>query len=79
MLYKKYHRNFVKQFKKGTKFGHSNECSRYKAYSYSMIVEIEPTIYDGGIYVISKCSYGWILVFPSGRLIKDIDVIQEIS
>lgn len=74
MLYKKYHRNFVKQFKKGTKFRYCHGGTKH-------IVEREP-YYDGifkGIRMTSGRYSGWNLIFPDGQLVVDIDVVQEIS
>ena len=49
MLYKKYHRNFVSQFKIGTRF----KISRYGK-EIECVVDIEPFIYDiSSIFPIS--------------------------
>jgi len=71
MLYKKYHRNFVKQFKMGTRYG-------FKAYSgeiYKDIVRKEP-FYNRGINMTGK-KFGWTLVFPGGRIERSIKIIEE--
>ena len=58
MLYKKYHRNFVKQFKKGVKF-------RYQ--SYRGVVTRKPYYFAERIAI--DCNfYDWVLVFPNGQL-----------
>jgi len=79
MLYKKYHRNFVRQFKKRTKFRDKySPCEKD-------IVEIEPRISkDNDIKILGKYNRVWVeVVFYNGKIddyIKVIeDVIQEIS
>lgn len=59
MLYKKYHRKFVKQFKKGVKFECINSVRRY-------IVEKEP-FYGGNICITGECSV-WVLVYMDGSI-----------
>lgn len=68
MLYKKYHRNFVKQFKKRAVFGRTG-IHRY-------LVETEP-YYDAffkGICIVSDKGC-WNLVFPDGQLNKYLHVV----
>lgn len=68
MLYKKYHRNFVSQFKKETRYG-------YKAFSgeiYRDIIKREPYIIGSGNIHITGKKYGWTLVYPGGRINKDL-------
>ena len=60
MLYKKYHRKFVKQFKKGTKFKCINSVNRH-------IVEKEPFYRRGSVGMISECSV-WVLVYMDGSI-----------
>ena len=90
MLYKKYHRNFVSQFKKGTVFVYYNYYSYIEGGYYEKMtckVEIEPFIdpffhnikidtkvIKGGNYIQAQVS----LVDYKGLLIEK-DVIQEIS
>ena len=67
MLYKKYHRNYVKQFKKGVKFNIISVESVMKEPRYDIINKI--------IYITGS-KYGcWNLVFPDGRLDKCRHVI----
>ena len=75
MLYKKYHRNFVKQFKKGTRFECNGECDdRYRDYLKNTVEEEPKPFHEGGVYIIGD-AYIWVLVFSDGRLIKDINVV----
>lgn len=82
MLYKKYHRDYVKQFKKGTKFVFNS--SIYSGITIRNMVEVEP-FWDRGIYVTEKFSDGnWALVDYNGKvnyyeIEVEKDVIQEIS
>ena len=72
MLYKKYHRNFVKQFKFRAVFGTTG--------IYRYIVETEP-YYDGilkAIRMISGKGY-WNLVYQGGQINENLHVVQEIS
>lgn len=71
MLYKKYHRFYVRQFKKGIEF----DCpttSPDKMFERDVVdadgVEIRP--YYGGVYVAGKRTGRWILVFSNGRINK---------
>lgn len=72
MLYKKYHRNFVKQFRKGTKI-------YYKTYSGDEIkdtVRIEPYFSNDYHEIhISDNKYGWILVYRNGMIERSIKVV----
>ena len=75
MLYKKYHRNFVKLFKIGAwiKFIYSN------AQNYFVIsgVEKEPFIQHGWINTAVgwQGEKYWVVVFPDGKINKDLHVI----
>ena len=61
MLYKKYHRNFVKQFRIGTKFVCINGVRRY-------IVKEEPFHRrSGNICMTGDCSV-WVLVYMDGSI-----------
>ena len=75
MLYKKYHRNFVSQFKVGTEFFDNNS---------SVIVEDGPFYFKRSNYIgIQGYSFlWWILIYPNGKIngkIKKVNVIQKIS
>lgn len=79
MLYKKYHRNFVRQFKKGTKVN-----IRYNKYPNHDFIMEEPFIeHSWGINIIDNKDCKWTLVFLSGKIDCSIkieeNVIQEIS
>lgn len=65
MLYKKYHRKYVSRFKKGAKF-------RYR--EYEGIIEIKPWWSGRRIY-INVNWINWTLVFPNGRLERNIFII----
>ena len=80
MLYKKFHRNYVSQFKKGFKFNLKNG-------NFTRTVTIEPIIelnlITRRLYVIIEINENnenkvLPLVFSSGRLMY-YNVIQEIS
>lgn len=67
MLYKKYHRNFVRQFKIGTKFTFSNRPVE--------IVDKEPIYSKYSHYIEVRSHYlWWKLIKSDGKLIK-YDVI----
>lgn len=66
MLYKKYHRSYVSQFKKGVEF-------RYK--SHKCVVTREPYYYNEMIYVIDSESGRWELVFCNGKISKCLYVV----
>lgn len=77
MLYKKYHRNFVRQFKRGVKF-----IAGCGSISNEFRVTREPYLPDSSssrIYVEDGKLYTWTLVYPGGRVNKYLHVIQEIS
>lgn len=73
MLYKKYHRNYVRKFKKGTEFVYNGERRH--------VVEKEPYIHQTDIYCqkaihVDDKLYTWSLILPAGRIFKDyIDVV----
>lgn len=60
MLYKKYHRNFVRRFKKGAilifDLGMSDE------------IILEPFIDRDYGEICIRCTYEWTLVFSDGRI-----------
>ena len=61
MLYKKYHRNFVRQFKEGTKF-------KWKTRNLVDIVRNEPYVSIYHEVRITGGNSDWILVTLSGQL-----------
>ena len=74
MLYKKYHRNFVRQFKVGVRF------------NYYLITQLSYTVVREPQYSISNHCIEFLsnrnntrLVYLDGRINKYINVIQEIS
>lgn len=69
MLYKKYHRNFVRQFKKGVSFKYP--FSRTKVFSNKVI--IEPHIIIGRV-----CVNSWTLVFSRGHLDKSFIIEEDV-
>lgn len=73
MLYKKYHRSYVSQFKKGVKFvcRGSNRYSRYT-------VERNPYYVYRDIR-LTGIEYCLTLVFSDGIVNENLHVIQEIS
>ena len=74
MLYKKYHRNYIRQFKFGTKV-----YIRYKYFNNGFIMN-EPFIEHGwGINIIDSEDCKWTLVFLNGIIEHNINAIQEIS
>lgn len=81
MLYKKYHRNFVKQFKKGTKFEYTEKDRIIREVSANPFIlkgdRIIPTCIQ--ISVIRVASLTWskiILVFTSGRIERNVKVLS---
>lgn len=74
MLYKKYHRNYVRQFKKGVEFVYSNMLDKI---TLKITVEVEPWLYGEKIYVTEKFG-NWILVFPGGRINYNIKIEEDV-
>ena len=76
MLYKKYHRNFIRRFKKGVR------CCR----PYSPLTEIyeivkEPyysTYYQHIELQSNTCISSWTLIYPSGRINLDVKAIEYV-
>ena len=68
MLYKRYHRNYISQFRKGTEFN-------YKA--YRDVVEIEP-YYVGGNICVTGNKYYLALVYHSGRINYNIKIEKDV-
>lgn len=93
MLYKKYHRNFISQFKEGVRFKYllysltkvvdneiekvNGELCQESYYSESIVDKIAISFY-GNIYVTNGSS-SWDLVYSGGKINKTLYVIQEIS
>ena len=72
MLYKKYHRNFARRFKKGTRFfigDHSCSGKIIKPCYINQSLTSENAIY------ISDNRWDWIVVFPGGKINKYLYVI----
>lgn len=77
MLYKKYHRNLVKQFKKGTKFKYS-----YSPHEDAMldIVWKEPYYFkhNNCIEVQGKYDSTWlVLIWSRGMIEPGIKIVEE--
>lgn len=74
MLYKKYHRSYVRQFKKGTKVKYRYRCDNGTETIIGKVI-IEPFIYRSSI---TRRKYCWIeLELPDGylKLIDDKGII----
>ena len=71
MLYKKYHRSYVRQFKKGAKFMW-NRCA-------VETVMKEPYICNGFIFMKDSKYSCWDLVYSRAEINKYLYVVQEIS
>lgn len=81
MLYKKYHRNFVSQFKRGVRFDYINRDSATREVSANPLIlegdNIMPTCIL--VPVIRVASLRWskiILVFSNGRIERHVKVID---
>ena len=68
MLYKKYHRNFIRQFKKGVK---------YECFSGCYTVDKEPYSYYNIRIIDSECSV-WILISRDGSINNKIKVLDAV-
>lgn len=81
MLYKKYHRNFIRKFKKGVKFRYEG----YKGFSRIFEVVIEPYTTYGSLSIIGfrvDKGFGDIparLIYSSGKLCIDIKTVEFIE
>ena len=75
MLYKKYHRNFVRQFKKGTKIKSAD--LGYKV--VETVIEEAYIFWDGVICIDCEKSRHGLIPFDDGKLNVGIYVVQEIS
>lgn len=81
MLYKKFHRNFVRKFKKGTEFSYKTSRNRD---TYRDTVRVEPyalTNFHSSRVRVESNENDWILtlVFENGIINKYLHAIQEIS
>lgn len=81
MLYKKYHRNFVSQFKRGVRFDYINRDSATREVSANPLIlegdDIMPTCIL--VPVIRVASLTWskiILVFFNGRIERHVKVVD---
>lgn len=72
MLYKKYHRNYVRRFKKGVEVEFEQDLETIDR------VIIEPSIMKYGKNVYIGYNDYWILIESDGKLMK-YNVIQKIS
>ena len=68
MLYKKYHRQYVREFKVGVKFD-------YK--TYRDVVEKEPYYYNGGIHITGN-KYYLVLVHSDGTTNYNIKIEKDV-
>ena len=70
MLYKKYHRNFVRKFRRGTKV-------KYYIYFsfYTVVHEPQYSMSNRCIEFLSNNNIMWNLVFPGGEINKYLNVI----
>ena len=69
MLYKKYHRNYVKQFKKGVKFDIISVEEVWKEPWYDNVNKI--------IYITGSKYGRWDLVFPNGKVEYNIKIEKD--
>lgn len=73
MLYKKYHRNYIRQFKEGTRFKYN-----YKCYTYTVIKEpYYSTYYQHIEFQSTSIIPVWTLIYPSGFINYDIKIVGE--
>jgi len=86
MLYKKYHRNFVRKFKKGFKFKLvfvKRDLDIYEVTANPFILEgddIMPTCIQVPVTKVKVAKVIWskiILVYPGGRIDRRIKIIEE--
>ena len=82
MLYKKYHRSYISQFKKGVKIKLESDKLEGEILTGPSIEEDWRDIFIRVEFLSDDRYRYWrelTLIYASGRLIKDINVIQEIS
>lgn len=68
MLYKKYHRSYVSQFKKGVKFRYNDTMCEVTRGPYIT----QNDILSPQVICIEDKLYTWTLLFPGGRTYKDL-------
>lgn len=66
MLYKKYHRNYISQFKKGA-------ILMFDIGGGDKIIS-EPFIDSDYGEICVRCTYEWTLVFSEGKINRDIKI-----
>ena len=73
MLYKKYHRNFVSQFKKEVKFivGKYGNGNGYRVTREPYLIDFK----SSRIYIEDGKLFTWTLVYCSGKINKYLHVI----
>ena len=78
MLYKKYHRNYVRQFKNGVKL---NIIHKYSDDSFiNSEVREEPFVnhcFLVGISIVDSHNYQWFIVYNSGMFNDKIKIVGE--
>jgi len=73
MLYKKYHRNFIRKFKKGVK------CYRLDSPLYEVVKEPHYSNVNHRIEFQSSSYFGiWPLIFSSGSINYKINVLNAV-
>lgn len=82
MLYKKYHRNYVRKFKKGVRFGYINRDSVIREVTMNPLMlegdDIVPTCIQVPVTKVTKVIWSKIiLVFPGGRIERRIRIIEK--
>ena len=79
MLYKKYHKDFIRKFKKGSRF---NSIIGYKFYNISSYIVVKEPYYSTYYLHIelqsNTCIPSWTLIYPSGRINLDIKAIEDV-
>ena len=84
MLYKKYHRSYVRKFKKGTKIEifYSNDVYTTDSFINSKVVR-EPFVdyyscsVSSGISIVDSCGYLWVVVYRSGKISYRINIKEN--
>ena len=70
MLYKKYHRSYVRQFKRGTNFA----IGSGESYCTGKVIN-DPFYMFSSVYIVGDTKHLWILVLPGGKINKHLYVI----
>ena len=80
MLYKKYHRNFVSQFKKGTKIEiYNDDIYATNRFINSEVIK-EPFInhdFVCWISIVDSFNYSWVVVYHSGKISYRINIKED--